>query len=314
MTATFDLTAFGFHANVFSDSGNWAIAPVTGTAGSGPYAAFRYGSVPLTDLGLDHDEDGVGAAAAKATTPALASGATRITLRIAVAATAEWTALVGGTQAAGLAKVVSFVNYAEGVYDTELKIGFQLVSGTNLVYTSASTDPYTNTDNSAMLAQNQANVDTVIGNANYDIGQVFGTDGGGVSTVASATRSFPETADVLANRSDADELLPQVSRVADPLTFRLTTNGWLILDSTLQTVDAAGTGVHGSVGTFEFYRLFGDADGDRGVSVNDFNAFATAFGATGGSAAFDARFDFDGDNGISINDFNQFATRFGVVV
>ena len=66
--------------------------------------------------------------------------------------------------------------------------------------------------------------------------------------------------------------------------------------------------------SIDFYRLFGDADGDGGVSINDFNAFATAFGSVGGTSAYNGAFDSDGDFGISINDFNAFATRFGVTV
>ena len=65
---------------------------------------------------------------------------------------------------------------------------------------------------------------------------------------------------------------------------------------------------------FAFFRLFGDNDGDAGVSINDFNTFATAFGSLAGNPAFVKAFDFDNDNGISINDFNALSSRFGRTV
>ena len=55
--------------------------------------------------------------------------------------------------------------------------------------------------------------------------------------------------------------------------------------------------------------LFGDADLDGGVSINDFNALAGNFGQSTGRAWTDGDFDYDG--GVSINDFNLLAGNFG---
>ena len=55
--------------------------------------------------------------------------------------------------------------------------------------------------------------------------------------------------------------------------------------------------------------LYGDADLDGGVSINDFNALAGNFGQANGRVWTQGDFDYDG--GVSINDFNLLAGNFG---
>lgn len=106
------------------------------------------------------------------------------TYRLALAATGEYTVKQGGTVAAAHAAMVTSINRVNGVYERELSIRMVLVANNDLlIYTNGTTDPYTNTDGEEMLDENQANVTTVIGNANYDIGHVFSTGGGGVAVL-----------------------------------------------------------------------------------------------------------------------------------
>ena len=112
------------------------------------------------------------------------------TYRLAIAATAEYTAFHGGTVAAGMAAIVTSMVRVNGVYETEVDIRMVLVGNNNLiVYTNAATDPYTNGDGGAMLGENQANIDAIIGTANYDIGHVYSTGGGGIASLQSPCTS-----------------------------------------------------------------------------------------------------------------------------
>ncbi len=104
------------------------------------------------------------------------------TYRIAVAATGEYTAFHGGTVSAGQAAIVTAMNRINGVYEREVDIRMILVANnSSVVYTNPSTDPYTNNNGSMMVGQNISTLNSVIGSANYDIGHVFSTGGGGVA-------------------------------------------------------------------------------------------------------------------------------------
>jgi hypothetical protein len=104
------------------------------------------------------------------------------TYRLAVSATGEYTVFHGGTVVLAQAAQATTMNRVNGVYEKDIAITMVIVPNNNLiVYTSTTTDPFTNGTPGTMINQNQTTCDGQIGSANYDIGHVFGTNSGGLA-------------------------------------------------------------------------------------------------------------------------------------
>ena len=101
-----------------------------------------------------------------------------------MAATAEYTANRGGTVASAQAAILTTVNRVTGVYERELAVRLLLVRNDgSLIYTNATTDPYTNNSPHSLVGENQSNLTAVVGTASFDVGHVFSTAGGGLAYV-----------------------------------------------------------------------------------------------------------------------------------
>ena len=114
------------------------------------------------------------------------NGETFRTYRLALAATGEYTAYhstrAGNAPnvADALAAQVVAMTRVNGIYERDLAIRMVIIDDNeDIIYTDGLTDPYTNNDADALLNENQENLTTEIGAANYDIGHVFTTGGGG---------------------------------------------------------------------------------------------------------------------------------------
>jgi hypothetical protein len=193
-TVRFDLTPAGFHAQIISARGTVYIDPYrrgeTATYVSYDKRGYR-GDTRFECLVPNQSPDEVREleeriAKAEPSTSSLTGGGELRTYRLACAATGEYTAFHGGTVSAGMSAITTAINRVNGVYERELSVRMILVANNDqLVYTNAKRDPYANTNGSQMLGQNQNNIDNVIGSANYDIGHVFSTGGGGVAYLRS---------------------------------------------------------------------------------------------------------------------------------
>lgn len=119
--------------------------------------------------------------------PAVCVGNNLRTYRLAVACTGEYavaaTGVVSPTKSQVLSKVVTSVNRVDGVYETEVAVRLVLVANDTLIlFTNASTDPFTGNNNaSTLINESQTVCNANIGSANYDIGHTFSTGGGGLA-------------------------------------------------------------------------------------------------------------------------------------
>lgn len=103
------------------------------------------------------------------------------TMRLALSCTGEYSVYHGGTTAGALAAMNATMTRCNGVFEKDLALHLNLINNNNvLVYLNASTDPYSPASGMGQWnGQLQSTLTSVIGEANYDIGHLFGASGGG---------------------------------------------------------------------------------------------------------------------------------------
>jgi len=195
VTAKLDWSpAYGFRAMILDGARTVFIDPYSGVSDGRVISYFRkdYSRASADLMRCEVTDDDIPATLSEPGTAGAQKlhGATRRTYRLAVACTGEYSAAVTTgqnppvplTKANVLARVVTSVNRVNGVYENELAITLTLIPNNDtLIYLNGTTDPYSNGNGSTMLGQNQTNVTTIIGTANFDMGHVFSTGGGGVA-------------------------------------------------------------------------------------------------------------------------------------
>jgi len=206
-SARFDLLPSGFHSMILSGKGTVIVDP---TGAPDTYTSYFKRDKSRTeefackvggDLGsvVEPKEPGDLEFLREAAAPEVTSGTQLRTYRLAVSATNEYATRVGeNTTAATLAAEVLILNRVNAVFERDLAIHLNIVANNNLITFAGDNvtcgtpaaactsvnDPFTNDNGSTMLGQNQTAIDAVIGTANYDIGHVFSTGGGGVANLA----------------------------------------------------------------------------------------------------------------------------------
>ncbi|MCP4068182.1 MAG: hypothetical protein GY741_07865, partial [Phycisphaeraceae bacterium] len=213
-----DTTPAGFHAMVLSANPTVFIDPVH-PGDAGHYASHIKRRATGSENAIDgaficeFEEDTAIAAEIdrlieeRAASPQRASGEELRTYRAAIACTGEYASKHGGTVSGAMSGITTSLNRVTGIYEREISVRMELIATNDLiVYTNGSTDPYTNGNGVAMLGQNQSNVDSVIGSANYDIGHVFSTGGGGIANLGCVCRSNYKARGVTGSNNPSGDL------------------------------------------------------------------------------------------------------------
>ncbi|KFF28495.1 reprolysin-like metallopeptidase [Chryseobacterium vrystaatense] len=101
------------------------------------------------------------------------------TYRLALSVTGEYTTYFGGVPGA-MAQINTTMNRVNGVFTKDFGIKLLVQDYPAIIYTNAATDPYSPaTQMNNWNVQLQQTLTSVVTNANYDIGHLFGASGGG---------------------------------------------------------------------------------------------------------------------------------------
>ena len=177
------------------------------------------------------------------------SNGTLKTMRLAQSCNAEYSNWFGATSSSQVNLVLAAFNATltrcNGVYEKDLALHLNLIANTALViYYNPATDPYS-TNMSSWNNQLQSTLTSVIGEANYDIGHMFGASGGGgnagcigcVCVNGSKGRGITSPADGIPQGDDFD-----IDYVAHEVGHQLGANHTFSMSN-------EGTGVNKEVGS-----------------------------------------------------------------
>ncbi|MFA6057608.1 MAG: zinc-dependent metalloprotease [Taibaiella sp.] len=224
VTAKLDFTLFGFSALIYDGDKSYMVDPYNNEA-DGYYVAFYkkdyQSTVALgvcgvnsalapTDNGTPTTVEPQGGKTAQRL-----NGSVRHVYRLALSCTGEWaTSEVGpnSTKAQVLSKMTIMVNRINGYYERELSVHLTLIGNNDaVIYTNAAADPY-NCDNNkgCLIGEVQANITSVIGPANYDIGHIVSTEGGGLAQVSSVCGGGKASAVSSGNPNNVEVILHEM--------------------------------------------------------------------------------------------------------
>jgi len=217
ITAKLDFTVYGFHAMIFDGDNTSFIDPFDRYNDGFYMVHYKKDEVKafsdrMKCLVKGRDEDGPAGESMGVATKGLPKLEARNisnayqhrTYRLALACDHQYAIAATGvatpTVAQAFSCMTTSMNRINGVYEREFSETMNFVTKEDsLIFTTAAGDPYSadNDNPNNLLDDNQRVCDSIIGDANYDIGHVFTTGGGGLSSLgcicASGQKAASET-------------------------------------------------------------------------------------------------------------------------
>lgn len=202
ITIKVDYTVYGFHAMVYDGNNTYIIDPATST-NSNTYAVYYKHDIGNSDRNHSSCMTSgaaqnlwVNAARTTATAQRLVNGYELRRYRLAVSCTHQYAQKVTNnpipTKAEVLSKMTTTINRVNGIYERELAVTMVFTANEDtLIFTTQASDPLGiyNSSPVGLMSQNQIMCDSLIGDANYDLGHAFSTGAGGLSQVGIICKS-----------------------------------------------------------------------------------------------------------------------------
>lgn len=182
----FDVTQFGFHAMVLSGQHNAVfIDPFSKDDTKHYISYYKKDFHKETHFECHYKGDADMATVDDVSVASSVQGDCMFrTYRLALACTGEYATFHGGNKPDVMAAFNTSMTRVNGIYERDVAVTMVLVPNTDtLIFLDGNTDPYANQNGGTMLGQNQTTCDDLIGTANYDIGHVFSTGGGGIASL-----------------------------------------------------------------------------------------------------------------------------------
>ncbi len=188
-TLRFDYSPLGFNAIVHTGDGTALIAPnspeeqvylsfwLKNVDFNTPEAQQFHCEVEHSDAGIEAFTENFAPATDRAVVPV-----DLFTYRLALATTVEYSLDYGNTPASVMANVTTVINNVNSVFERDAAVRLLLVANTADVFHFTNPDPFSNGNTTLMIDQNPAVLNGAFTVNGYDIGHVFGTNGGGLAS------------------------------------------------------------------------------------------------------------------------------------